>query len=329
MFPFEICGIEVQHGDIVEDNTKYIEHFQKMGKNVEHFFRDIFGRNKRYRIDLKKESSLTLAIAAAKKVLKKTGTSAKDLDMIIFSSYLPEYVAPPSSVLLHYALGGKEECICYDINVDCTGMSTALGITAKYLSASESTNKILIVGCDIINMAADPNSEYSYGIYGDAACAMIIQKTKSGCGLVDSKFWVNSEEHADIVFPGCGFSKLFQVKDPSKLRLRWKPTATVNIQDAAEKILALLKRNNLTVKDIKMFCCSQSVYKFLQKIRTLLSIDKKQSLYVGGEYGYTGTTSPFIVLWKSLQEGLVQKGDYVVIWTFGSGRTNIILLLKY
>ena len=208
-------------------------------------------------------------------------------------------------------------------------MSTALGITAKYLSASESTNKILIVGCDIINMAADPNSEYSYGIYGDAACAMIIQKTKSDCGLVDSKFWVNSEEHADIVFPGCGFSKLFQVKDPSKLRLRWKPTATVNIQDAAEKILALLKRNNLTVKDIKMFCCSQSVYKFLQKIRTLLSIDKKQSLYVGGEYGYTGTTSPFIVLWKSLQEGLVQKGDYVVIWTFGSGRTNIILLLKY
>lgn len=67
---------------------------------------------------------------------------------------------------------------------------------------------------------------------------------------------------------------------------------------------------------------------FLEKLRSLLSIDEAHSLYVGGEYGYTGTTSPFIVLWKAFQKGLVKKGDYVVIWTIGSGRTNIVLLLK-
>ncbi|HEX2938175.1 MAG TPA: 3-oxoacyl-[acyl-carrier-protein] synthase III C-terminal domain-containing protein [Ruminiclostridium sp.] len=329
MFNFNISGIEVCHGNIVEDNQKYIDHFKKRGKDVEHFFRDVYGRDKRYRIDLKNESTLTLTTAAAKNVLEKTGLSGKDLDMIIFSSQLPEYVAPASSILIHYAVGGKKDCICYDINVDCTGMSTALEMTAKYMSASKNINRVLIVGCDLLSMTADPDCEYSYGIYGDAACALIMERTSEDRGMLDSMISINSEEHDDIVFPRCGFSKLFQVQDTNELRLRWNPSATVDLEGAAKNINAVLERNNLTTKDIKMFCFSQSVYKFLVELRSLLSIDEKQCLYVGGEYGYTGTTSPFIVLYQSLKKGLVKKGDYIVIWTIGSGRSNIVLLLKY
>lgn len=329
MFNFNIRSLEVCHGSIVEDNKKYIQHFKKKGKDVEHFFRNVYGRDKRYRIDIKTESTLTLATAAAKKAIEKAEICGQELDMIIFSSQLPEYVAPASAIMIHYALGGKKNCICYDINVDCTGMSTALELTAKYMSASENINKVLIVGCDLLSMTADPDCEYSYGIYGDAACALVMERTTQDCGIVDSLITVNSEEHEDIVFPGCGFSKLFQVKNRNELRLRWNAEATVDIEGAADDILSVLKKNNLTTKDVKMFCCSQSVYMFLEKLRGLLSIDETQSLYVGGEYGYTGTTSPFIVLWKSLQKGLVEKGDYVVIWTIGSGRSNIVLLLKY
>lgn len=329
MFRFTISGLEVCHGSIIEDNKKYIDHFKSKGKDVEHFFRDIYGRDKRYRIDLKTENTLTLATAAAKKAFEKTGLTGQDFDMMIFSSQLPEYVAPPSSVKLHYALGGKKECICFDINVNCTGMSTALELTAKYMSVSPQINRVLIVGCDLLSMTADPESEYSYGIYGDAACALIMEKTDADSGLLDSLLTVNSEENEDIVFPNCGFSKLFTVEDRNALRLRWRPEATADIQDAAENIRTVLSRNRLTTKDIKMFCFSQSVYKFNKELRALLGLEEERSLYVGGEYGYTGTTSPFIVLCESLQKGLVQKGDLVVFWTIGSGRSNIVLLLKY
>lgn len=328
MFRFNIRSIEVSHGDIVEENEKYIKHFKKMGKDVEHFFRDIYGRNKRYRIDLKHENTLTLGMSAAKKALAKAELAAEDLDMIVFSSQLPEYVAPPSAALVHAGLHGKRDCICFDINVDCTGMSTALEVVSKYMTASDNINRALIVGCDLLSMTADPKCEYSYGVFGDAACALILEKTTADSGLIDSKLSINSEEHGDIVFPTCGFSKLFQIEDKSQFRLRWNPSATVDIDGAAQDITELLKRNGLTPADVSMFCCSQSVRMFLEKLRSLLSIDEAHSLYVGGEYGYTGTTSPFIVLWKALQKGLVKKGDYVVIWTVGSGRTNIVLLLK-
>lgn len=328
MYQFNLKGIEVYHGSIVRDNSFYIDHFKKRGKDVEHFLRDVIGRDKRYLIDSEKENSLTMALQATEKLLKNTGVCGNELDMIIFSSQLPEYVAPPSSIKIHYAVGGKEECICYDINVNCIGMSTALEHTAKYMLASPNIKYALIVGCDYINMTVDPENERTYGHYGDAACAVLLERTEEDCGLVDSFYNMRSVAHDKILFPGCGSSKIFTVEDREHLRLYFEPFECAGLDIQMQNVLELLKRNHLTTDDISMFCFSQYVYKNIEFFRSILNIGPEKSLYIGDEYGYTGTSSPFIVLYESMQRGLVKKGDYVVIWTLAAGSERITLLLK-
>ncbi|WP_294401651.1 hypothetical protein [uncultured Clostridium sp.] len=61
----------------------------------------------------KSENSLTMAINASNRVLEKSGLRGNDLDMIVYSSVLPEFVAPPSSVILHHELHGKPACFCH------------------------------------------------------------------------------------------------------------------------------------------------------------------------------------------------------------------------
>lgn len=328
MYRFNLKGIEVYHGSTVCDNAPYIEHFKARGKDVEHFLRDVIGRDKRYLIDSEKENSLTMALQATEKLLRNTGVSGKELDMIIFASQLPEYVAPPSSIKIHCAVGGKETCICYDMNVNCTGMSIAVEHTAKYMSASPNIKYALIVGCDYINMTVDPENELSYGHYGDAACAVLLERTEEDTGLVDSQYHIRSVEHNNIVFPACGFSKLFTVEDREQLRLHFQPFDCIGLDVQMQGILQILERNGLTTDDISMFCFSQYVYKNIELFRSILQISEEKSLYIGDEYGYTGTSSPFIVLYESLQRGLVKKGDYVVIWTVSAGSERITLLLK-
>lgn len=328
LYRFHIKGIEVYHGSNVRDNSFYIDHFRSLGKDVEHFLRDVVGRDKRYLIDSEKENSLTMATEAVARLLKATGVEGKDLDMIIFSSQLPEYVAPPSSIHIHHAVNGKEECVCYDMNVNCSGMSIALEHTAKYMAVSPGIQNALIVGCDYINMTVDPENEYCYGHYGDAACAVLLEKTEEECGLLDSKYSVNSIEHNNILFPGCGFSKLFTVQDRKQLQLHWEPFESSWIPHAAENLKLLLERNHLTAQDVGMFCFSQYVYKNIQTLRELLHIGEEKSLYIGDEYGYTGTSSPFIVLYEALRRQMVKNGDYVVVWTIGAGTENIALLIK-
>lgn len=329
MYNASIRSIEVYHGSKAMGNDFYINHFKKRGKDVSHFLKDIIGRDNRYLVKDDEENSLTMSINAAKKTLEKSGLTGNDIDMIVFSSQLPEYVAPPSSLHIHNAIGGKQDCVCYDMNANCIGMSLALENVCKYMSANENLKRALIVGCDYINMTIDEENENSYGHYGDAACAVILEKTEEDRGLVESKIWVNSQYHNAIVFPNGGFSKMFKTDDIKNLKLKFNPPKVMWLEDANRNIRNFLSKNSLTTSDVSMYCFSQYAVKSLEALRELLGIDEEQSIYIGNEYGYTGTTSPFIALYEAIKREKVKRGDYVVIWTFAAGVENIALLFKY
>ena len=97
----KIRDVQISHGSLVLDNEFFINHFKKQGKDVGHFLNDVLKKDKRYIMNPNKENTLELAINASKKILDNNGLSGNDIDMICFSSQLPEYTAPPSSVLVH------------------------------------------------------------------------------------------------------------------------------------------------------------------------------------------------------------------------------------
>lgn len=45
--------------------------------------------------------------------------------------------------------------------------------------------------------------------------------------------------------------------------------------------------------------------------------------------GYSGTTSPFLVLYEAIQKEQIKRGDLVVMWTLGMGSDDICTLFKY
>lgn len=137
MINVKIRDIAVYHGSRIVDNDYYIEHFKKKQKDVSHFLTNIIGRKKRYMIDPDTDSNLSMAMKATKLVLEQAGLSGKDIDLIAYSSVLPEYTIPPCSIHLHEAIGGKPECICYDINVNCAGMTVCIEQIFKYMHLSE------------------------------------------------------------------------------------------------------------------------------------------------------------------------------------------------
>ncbi|BCJ95843.1 3-oxoacyl-ACP synthase [Anaerocolumna cellulosilytica] len=329
MIQVKIRDIAVSHGKKVVDNSIYLEHFKQRGKDVEHFLKDVIGRDKRYLFDTEEQSTLTLSLEAIQALLLKTGLTGQDFDMIILSSQLPEYIAPPTSIKIHNVIGGKKECICYDMNSNCCGMVLAYEQTAKYMSVSPNVSRTLLIGCDYINLTIDPEEENLYGHYGDAACAVILEKTDEDCGLIDSICHVKSEGVDVALFPGCGFSNMFRVRDNKELLIKFDPPKENVPESAVDTIKTVLDRNGLAPSAISMFCFSQYALINIKKIREQLGIDEEHSLYIGDIYGYTGTSSPFIALYESLIKGCIKRGDYVLLWTIGCGSQNIGLLCKF
>lgn len=329
MLNVKIKAIEIYRGQNIVSNDFYIEHFKHYGKDIKHFFADVFGRQNRYMIDPEKENGLTMAISSSKKALAAANLAGKDIDMIVFASALPEYTAPPSSIYLHEVIGGKHDCMCFDINANCLGMTLSFSQICNIMCINKKVKRTLLVGSDYVLPLLNPENEYTYGQYGDAACTVILEKVDDDNGLLGTKCYVNSSDCKYVKFPDCGFSKALTSGSGKRYYMDWKPFKIVTNQVAADNIKLLLEENNLSIKDVKMFCLSQFSLSLVKDLRKKIGIDESQSLYIGDEYGYTATTSPFIVLYESIQRGLIKRGDYIIIWTIGAGTQNGAILIKY
>lgn len=325
----KLSCIDVCHASRVVSNDFYLKHFEQQNKNVEHLLVDVMGRDKRFMFD-EDETTLSLAVKVSKSVLDKANLKGRDIDVLVYSSILSEYISPATSILLHKELNLRTNAMCFDMNANCAGMAIALEHMSNYLISSKRAKRALIVGCDDDNSLIDSNNELCYGNYGHAACAIILEKVDDDCGVINTEYYVNTKVSDKVMYPSRGFSNFFKSKNIDELCLKWLPfNSGFFVYPATEIIKRLLKNNGLTKNDISMFCLSQLALKNIKKIRELMNIDEGKSIYIGDKYGYTGTSSPFIALYESIKQGKIKRGDYVVFWTFGAGSQSIVMLYKY
>lgn len=136
--------------------------------------------------------------------MKKANLEGKDIDAIIYSSILPEYISPATSIFIHKELNMSANVMCLDVNAHCAGMAIAFENMSNYLMSSKHAKKAPIIGCDDDNAIIDHNNELCYGNYGYAACTMILEKVDEDCGLIDNQYYVNTDILDKVLYPSCG-----------------------------------------------------------------------------------------------------------------------------
>lgn len=327
---YKLLNMGTYIGPIKRENQYYINHFKKRNKDIGHLFKDVLGRNTIRLTDNK--NSLTMAIEAVDRALKKNHLLGKDLDIILFGTSLPEYLCPTCSLLLHYYIRGKEECICLDVNMNCAGMVATMEIAKNMLDSNSGYKRALIIGSDNMNAMSSSESEYCYGVFGDAACALIIEKTEENSNIIDFNCKTDSRNWKNMTFPSNGISGILRKDIVSKkeMLLRYvPPRENIFVGMAVEQINSILEKNDLLINDISLLCLSQYTLKLNEDIERLVGLDPAKSIFVGDKYGYTATTSPFLVLREALREHKIKRGDYVVFWTIGTGAQGVCSLIRY
>ncbi|MCR6105068.1 ketoacyl-ACP synthase III [Salipaludibacillus agaradhaerens] len=324
----KIKDVAIYHPDNVVDNDFYIDHFNRQGKDIRKFLAHM-GREKRYIIDNDHENGLTMAINASKRALAKAGLTGRDLDMIIFSTQVPETTFPSNAMYVHDAIDASHDTIVYDSNANCAGMTVAVEQASHYLNSNRYMQRALIVGSDFNSLISNPQEEITYANYGDGAAAVILEKTTDPNGFIDSISFNNSATRDKIKYPESGLSQSLRGTAESDY-IKWLPfDGAVCMPPTFDMIETLFARNNITAKDIKMFCLSQFALSNIEKFQQHFELHDEQIAYVGNKYGYTGTSSPFFAFHDSLEEARIQRGDYVLFWSVGAGFQVVAALFKY
>ncbi|MFJ7933245.1 ketoacyl-ACP synthase III [Sporosarcina sp. NPDC096371] len=328
MTNIRINAVDVYHPKKIVKNEFYIEHFKKQGKDIEHFL-EIMGRKERYIIDGLEENSITMAIEASKRVLKKAGLEGKDMDMIVFSTQVPETTLPTNAVFVHQAIEAKKGIVMYDLNANCAGMTIAVEQVSRYMLSNPHINKALVVGSDYFSLLANPEDSLTYPNFGDAASAIILEKTEEDTGFIDGLFEVHSEGLNNVLYPEKGLSHALR-GDGKADYILWKPfDGSVSLPISYELIEKILERNNLEIEDVDSFCFSQFGLTNIKKFEERFNISPEKLVYIGDRYAYTGTSSPFVALHEAIEAGQINRGDLVMFWTVGVGYEVIVMLYKY
>lgn len=323
----QIKGIEVYYPENTRNTDDIIEEFNQRGQDVELQVKEFLGKETLHLIKDNKENSVTMGIESAKRVLKATGLEGTDIDMVVFSSMIPEYFSPLCSLVIHNAIGGKSSAVCYDINVNCIGMSFCLDQVTRQMEADLNINKVLIVGSDYVSIHTSRLDPLLYPNLGDMSCAIILERTREDSGIIACKHYVDSTKIDEMRYPICGMSK---IKEAKREELYGKcELGKPDLEVCLEHINGILHENNVSINNISLFCFSQFAEYNVEYLAQRLDIPEEKVPYVGDKYGYGGTSSPFMALYEAIKAKKVKHGDYILIWTIGAGEQYITILMKY
>lgn len=327
----KISGLSLVTGKEVVGNEKYVEHFKNIGQDVEHFMVDVLHSNKRFILS-ENETGLDLMKEAADNIIRDTGISAKDIDLLICCSSVPEYFTPTQALLVHRHIQGKSECIALDMNANCTSLLMAIN-TVKLMMASGEIKKALLIGCDIGNLFVDYNNASMYGHFGDCATALILENiTDSNSEIIATSTTAITNIQSKTCTPINGMKNLCNstVTPYKDVLVNWDPAgAAESSAIAIDELEKLLKENNIASEDVALFCTSQVGYNLNCSLRDKFNLTEEKCPYCADKYGYTGCSSPFTVLYEAIKADKVKRGDLIVLWTYGIGYSQSGIILRY
>ena len=327
----EIKSVGVYHPNNKVSNENFIEHYQAQGKDIVQML-NTFGRNFRYLSDDADENTVTMAANACEEVLEKSNLSAEDIDLLIFSSGTPEYLAPANAIKVHELIGGRNSAIAYDMNSNCVGMIIAIEQASRYMQANPNMKYALVVGSEQMNRFSQNDDEYTRSNFGDAACAVLLKKTDAfASGFQDAVYHMNSSRSSVMLFPKCGLSNIYNpdISIEDKKILWTGGTANNGFALAKALIEQVLEKKKIDKNTVKKFFISQVCRENIDLLADSLEVDRNRFEYVGDEYGYTGTSSPFVALNHAIENNSVQRGDDIIFWSVGSGYISCAMLWKY
>jgi 3-oxoacyl-[acyl-carrier-protein] synthase-3 len=297
------------------------------------------------------ETTTTMGVKAAKIALERAGTTAQDIDFIIFATLSPDYYFPGCGVLVQRALKMKE-IGALDVRNQCSGFIYAISVADQYIRSGMYKN-ILVIGSEKHSFGLDftTRGRNVSVIFGDGAGAVVMQATDEEEGLLSTHLHSDGEAaeilamynpgtHANMWMPNLADfgnaerGKMFVTQEMVDKEeffpfMDGQSVFKKAVVKFPEVIMEALTTNNLKPSDIDLLVPHQANLRISQFIQQKLGLRDDQVYNNIERYGNTTAASIPIALCEAWEKGLVKKGDLICLAAFGSGFTWGSALLRW
>ena len=243
-----------------------------------------------------KETTVSMACEAGRQAVEEAGISPGEIDMILVATGSPDQIFPCTACRVQEALGA-DGAVGFDLNAACSGFLFAYNTAQAYI-ASGIYRTVLVIGSESISRLVDWTDRGTCILFGDGAGAVLIQ-------AAEGKTY-RPAAHSD----GSGGAALTGPGVRNRIR---------SIRKVPQVIQEVLKENELSVENIDWFVLHQANARIVDAVARRLHIGMEKFPMNLQDYGNTSSASIPILLHELNRNGVLKKGQKLVLAGFGAG----------
>jgi len=327
LYNSKITGVGIGIAKRVIDNN----FFEKIVETSDEWIRSRSGIIERRFVD-KDESTIDVALDAARQAIKNSNTDVLDIDLIIFATTTADYVCPPSVGMAQDALGAKNAA-GFDLNAGCSGLVYAI-ITANQYIATGNYKKILVIGAEAISKFLNFKDRSTCILFGDGASAVIMERNdnENSEGIIAFDLGLDGSGYEYIIRYAGGsripITKEMIDQDKHWLTMQGKAVFKFAVSVVPQTIKKVLENTKYSLKDVDMIIPHQANNRIIDSVAKQLELPSEKFYTNIQKYGNTAAASVGIALKEAIDDGKVKKGDLVILVGFGTGLTYATCLMR-
>lgn len=265
-----------------------------------------------------------MAIEAAKMALDNAGMKAEELDFIICSNVVNEYVTPQLSCIIQGGIGAT--CPCIDINCACAGFIYAVEIAESFCQAGKVRN-VLVVSAEEPTRMTDWNDRRTCVLFGDGAGAAVlapgdnIKCVKLSASSATDKLW-----QYRLLHPTPYITKK---ETDVPLQMKGQDVFKFAVKAASKDISRVLEETGHGADDVDHYLLHQANIRIINAIQEYLEQPKEKFPTNIEDHGNSSSSCCPILLDECNRKGLFKKGDLIAMSAFGAGFVSGALLFEW
>jgi len=279
------------------------------------------------------EAASDLAFKAAESAIRNSNTTRfKDIEMIIVGTISGDHAFPSTSCVIQKKLGLKD-IPAFDVSAGCSGFIYALDIAKQYIE-NGIVNTILVVGVEILSRLINWEDRGTCVLFGDGAGAAILKRSENSISeIIDSKITADASDW-ELLFQKAGGSRFPASKETVEknwhtIYMEGNKIFKHAVRSMYSVTNDVLKRNNLTLKDIDWIVPHQANNRIIEALAEKFNAPKEKVVVTIQRFANTSSASVPMAFTEAIKENKIKRGDVVILTAFGAGLTYGTTLLRY
>jgi len=269
------------------------------------------------------ETTISLALHAARKAIEAAQLQPNDIDLVIVGTATNNFYFPSVASIVQGELGITNECAAFDVSAACAGFIYAMSIADQYLRSGSAKN-VLVIGVDVLSKIVDWTDRNTCVLFGDGAGAVVLQSSKEK-GLLTTHIHA-SGQYAKLLYCESGAwhrdSLPFVKMDGAKV-------FKIAVSKLNEIVDQTLTKAGIEKSAIDWLIPHQANMRIIQATAKRLNLPMERVVLTIQHHGNTSAASVPLALDHAIRQGVIKRGDTLMLEAFGAGLAWGSALLVY